>query len=105
MCARFGNSVAGASASTLVIAGAGDGHGVGMSQDGALGYAEHGWSYSSILAHYYTDTALGAAPAGAKVRVLIGNTVHVLPLETYVRGVISAEMPASWPAARLPRPR
>jgi stage II sporulation protein D len=94
-------SVAGASASTLVIAGAGDGHGVGMSQDGALGYAEHGWSYSAILAHYYTGTALGAAPAGAKVRVLIGNTVHTLPLETYVRGVISAEMPASWPAAAL----
>lgn len=94
-------SVAGARASTLVIVGAGDGHGVGMSQDGALGYAEHGWSYSSILAHYYTGTALGTAPAGAKVRVLIGNTVHVLPLETYVRGVISAEMPASWPAAAL----
>jgi SpoIID/LytB domain protein len=94
-------SVAGARASTLVIAGAGDGHGVGMSQDGALGYAEHGWSYSSILAHYYTGTALGAAPAGAKVRVLIGNTVHTLPLETYVRGVISAEMPSSWPAAAL----
>jgi stage II sporulation protein D len=94
-------SVAGARASTLVIVGAGDGHGVGMSQDGALGYAEHGWSYSSILAHYYTGTALGAAPAGAKVRVLIGNTVHTLPLETYVRGVISAEMPASWPAAAL----
>jgi len=94
-------SVAGARASTLVIVGAGDGHGVGMSQEGALGYAEHGWSYSAILAHYYTGTALGAAPAGAKVRVLIGNTVHTLPLETYVRGVISAEMPASWPAAAL----
>ncbi len=35
-------SAAGASASTLVIDGAGDGHGVGMSQEGALGYAEHG---------------------------------------------------------------
>jgi len=93
--------VAGARASTLVIVGAGDGHGVGMSQEGALGYAEHGWSYSAILAHYYTGTALGAAPAGAKVRVLIGDRVHVLPLETYVRGVISAEMPASWPAAAL----
>jgi stage II sporulation protein D len=32
---------------------------------------------------------------------LISNTVHTLPLETYVRGVISAEMPASWPAAAL----
>jgi SpoIID/LytB domain protein len=87
--------------STLLIDGAGDGHGVGMSQEGALGFAEHGWSYSSILAHYYTGTGLGQAPTGAKVRVLIGSTVHTLPLETYVRGVISAEMPASWPAAAL----
>jgi SpoIID/LytB domain protein len=92
---------AGASTSTLVIAGAGDGHGVGMSQEGALGYAEHGWSYSQILAHYYTGTALGTAPANAKVRVLIGGSVKTLPLESYVRGVISAEMPAQWPAAAL----
>ncbi|HZL48896.1 MAG TPA: SpoIID/LytB domain-containing protein, partial [Solirubrobacteraceae bacterium] len=90
-----------AGAATLVIAGAGDGHGVGMSQEGALGYAEHGWSYGAILAHYYTGTALGEAPAGAKVRVLIGSTVKRLPLESYVRGVISAEMPAEWPAAAL----
>jgi SpoIID/LytB domain protein len=92
---------AGASTSTLVIAGAGDGHGVGMSQEGALGYAEHGWSYSQILAHYYTGTALGTAPANTKVRVLIGSSVKTLPLESYVRGVISAEMPAQWPAAAL----
>ncbi len=90
-----------ARASTLVVQGAGDGHGVGMSQEGALGYAEHGWSYSAILTHYYTGTALGQAPAGAKVRVLIGSRVHTLPLESYVRGVISAEMPASWPPAAL----
>jgi stage II sporulation protein D len=90
-----------ARASSLVIAGAGDGHGVGMSQDGALGYAEHGASYSAILAHYYTGTALGVAPAGASVRVLMGGSVHQIALETYVRGVVSAEMPASWPLAAL----
>ena|ERR1700677_4775673 len=39
-------------AQTLVITGAGDGHGVGMSQDGALGYAQHGWTDQAILAHY-----------------------------------------------------
>ena len=94
-----------AGAATLVIDGAGDGHGVGMSQEGALGYAEHGCSYNEILAHYYTGTALGQAPAGAKVRVLIGSRVKTLPLESYVRGVISAEMPAEWPRRRCrPRP-
>jgi stage II sporulation protein D len=74
---------------------------VGMSQEGALGYAEHGSSYQAILTHYYTGTALGTAPAGTQVRVLMGGTVHKVALETYVRGVISAEVSASWPLAAL----
>jgi SpoIID/LytB domain protein len=90
-----------ASASTLLIEGAGDGHGVGMSQDGALGYAEHGWSDAAILAHYYTATTLGRAPAGYAVKVLVGSKVERVPLERYVRGVVSAEMPSSWPLAAL----
>src|SRR5271154_1574946 len=90
-----------AAASTLVISGAGDGHGVGMSQDGALGYAQHGVSYQAILAHYYTGTALGQAPAGTNVKVLVGSKVQTIPLERYVRGVVSAEMPSSWPLAAL----
>jgi len=97
-------ALAGASAahaSDLVIAGEGWGHGVGMSQDGALGYAQHGWSYRAILAHYYTGTAIGRAPAGARVRVLVGTRVRRLSLESYVRGVVSAEMSASWPLAAL----
>ena len=89
------------SGATLVITGAGDGHGVGMSQDGAYGYAAHGFSYQAILAHYYTGTSLGRARARAIVRVLVGSTVRKVPLERYVRGVVSAEMPASWPAAAL----
>jgi stage II sporulation protein D len=90
-----------AGASTLVIEGAGDGHGVGMSQDGALGYAQHGWSYEAILAHYYTGTTLGMAPAKAAIRVLVGSKVVRVPLERYVRGVVAAEMPSSWPLAAL----
>ena len=38
--------------------GAGDGHGVGMSQEGALGYAEHGWQLSGDpgpLLHRHRD--------------------------------------------------
>jgi stage II sporulation protein D len=92
---------AAAAQETLAIAGAGDGHGVGMSQDGAYGYAKHGYSYQAILAHYYTGTTIGLAPAGALVRVLIGATVHRVPLERYVRGVVSAEVPSEWPFAAL----
>jgi stage II sporulation protein D len=90
-----------AQASELVIDGAGQGHGVGMSQEGALGYALHGSGYAEILAHYYSGTALGQAPAGTQVRVLIGKKVVQIPLETYVSGVVSAEVPASWPLAAL----
>jgi stage II sporulation protein D len=90
-----------ARASSLVIDGAGDGHGVGMSQQGALGYAQHGWSYQAILAHYYTGTALGAAPPNAVVKVLLHNKVHPIPLERYVRGVVAAEVSSGWPMAAL----
>jgi stage II sporulation protein D len=90
-----------ARASTLVVEGAGDGHGVGMSQDGALGFAEHGWSYAAILGHYYTGTAIGQVPANTVVKVLIGSKVKAISLESYVRGVVSAEVSAGWPMAVL----
>jgi stage II sporulation protein D len=95
------SAAATSTAQTLVISGAGDGHGVGMSQDGAYGYAQHGWSDQQILAHYYTGTSLGQAPANAVVKVLVGSKVQAIPLERYVRGVVSAEMPAEWPLAAL----
>src|SRR5579875_23502 len=57
----------------VVISGAGDGHGVGMSQYGAEGYALHGASAATILAHYYRGTALGHANPRHAVRVLIGT--------------------------------
>ena len=56
--------------STLVFTGHGWGHGVGMSQWGAYGYAQHGWSYRQILAHYYTGTDDRQPPVDA-VRVLL----------------------------------
>jgi stage II sporulation protein D len=48
-----------------VVDGHGFGHGVGMSQYGAYGYAKHGATYREILAHYYTGTRVsGAAGSG-----------------------------------------
>lgn len=60
-------------ASTFTIRGAGFGHGVGMSQYGAMGYAQHGASYTDILSHYYSDTSLGTAPSNEIVRVLLAS--------------------------------
>lgn len=36
----------------------GYGHGCGMSQWGAIGYANNGWNYQQILQHYYPGTTL-----------------------------------------------
>src|SRR3954454_9517289 len=49
-------------ATTFVIKGAGFGHGVGMSQYGAQGFAQHGWDYRRILGRYYRGTTIGSAP-------------------------------------------
>jgi stage II sporulation protein D len=67
-----GAGTASASAtSVLVVKGRGWGHGVGMSQWGAEGYAQHGWRWQRILAHYYPGTQLAGAPV-TRVRVLLG---------------------------------
>jgi stage II sporulation protein D len=43
---------------TFEITGAGFGHGIGMSQYGAMGFALHGWNHQAILSHYYQGTSL-----------------------------------------------
>ena len=53
-----------------VIRGAGWGHGIGMSQYGAYGYALEGTGYRRILGHYYTGTRLTTA-SQRSVRVLL----------------------------------
>lgn len=58
-------------AKRFTIRGAGFGHGVGMSQYGAMGYAQHGWDYKQILGHYYTDTSIGVLDEPRTVRVLL----------------------------------
>jgi SpoIID/LytB domain protein len=60
-------------ASVLSIRGGGFGHGIGMSQYGAEGYALHGADYRAILAHYYSGTALSATDPERIVRVLLST--------------------------------
>jgi len=54
-----------------VVLGHGFGHGVGMSQYGAYGYATHGKGYSFILGHYYSGTTIGKLAGPRIVRVLL----------------------------------
>ena len=171
-----GTVVTSQASSVVAVSGHGWGHGLGLSQWGAYGYAKHGWTYDRILAHYYPGTTLGEArvstvrvllasakkvalespatwtlsdAAGTKVALdpmrlvlkaklavpghlglvppytltgtqplLVGGTpypgrltvssdgkvvqvVDRLGLETYLEGVVPAEMPSSWPAEAL----
>jgi len=54
-----------------VVLGHGFGHGVGMSQYGAYGYAKRGKGYRFILRHYYSGTTIGRLGGPRVVRVLI----------------------------------
>ena len=58
-------------ASRLTITGAGFGHGIGMSQYGAYGYAKEGFGYRDILRRYYTETQLATLSPVPDVRVLL----------------------------------
>jgi stage II sporulation protein D len=70
---------AAAGAATFVVTGHGWGHGVGMSQYGAYGYAQKGVGYAKIVLHYFPGTELGQAPV-SKVRVLLTSGAATLPI-------------------------
>jgi stage II sporulation protein D len=83
LAAVSGTSV---TSSAVVITGHGWGHGVGMAQWGALGFAQHGWTYDRILKHYYRGTTVERrAPL----------TVRVLLLEGATRATLSSDSPWS----------
>jgi stage II sporulation protein D len=53
-----------------VVRGGGFGHGIGLSQYGAHGFAQRGRSYRQIVQHYYRGTKLASARS-EEVRVLL----------------------------------
>ncbi|MGH2948137.1 MAG: hypothetical protein ACRDPC_18100, partial [Solirubrobacteraceae bacterium] len=62
---------AAAHAEPVVLDGRGWGHGVGLSQYGAYGFAlREGRDHAWILGHYYPGTEVGTAPR-ARMRVLL----------------------------------
>lgn len=63
------------------FAGGGYGHGVGMSQYGAKGYAQAGWGAEQILRHYYTGTAV-ATRSSPTLRVWLADHNGVAELTT-----------------------
>jgi len=56
----------------IKISGRGWGHGRGLGQYGALGYAiDHSWSSGQILQHYYGNTTAGSVNAQQVIRVAL----------------------------------
>ncbi|MCQ2958085.1 MAG: SpoIID/LytB domain-containing protein [Candidatus Gastranaerophilales bacterium] len=52
------------------VHGGGFGHGVGLSQFGALGMAKAGYKYDEILKHYYTGISIGSYPVECNLKDL-----------------------------------
>lgn len=62
------------SSGPYTLTGRGFGHGRGMGQWGALGYAvDHGWSGSQILDHFYSGTTAGTAANSTQRVYLVGS--------------------------------
>jgi len=105
---------------SVTFVGGGTEHGLGMSQYGARGFAEHGFNYKQILGHYFQGTSLKKIDtSGEKIRVRItqpnpkpedyfgtlenigGEWINTVLLEEYLRGVVAAEVSANWPQEAL----
>src|SRR5213080_5395599 len=67
------------SGALFLISGHGYGHGVGMGQWGAQGYAKQGYTYDQILAAYYPGTTLGQTTA-TTIRVLLASGKKTLTI-------------------------
>jgi SpoIID/LytB domain protein len=64
---------AAAASGSITFYGSGNGHGIGLSQWGAYGLAQDGWSHRSILTHFYTGTGVSSGESVPR-RVRIGLT-------------------------------
>ena len=63
-----------AAGTVVTLDGAGNGHGYGLSQWGAYGYAvDHGWNATQILDHYYGGTVAGTVPTNTVIAVRLQN--------------------------------
>ena len=87
------------------IEGRGWGHGIGMSQYGADGYAKQGMTGERIIQHYFTGTVVAPRPANGPtdLRVLLQSYLSPARIEVTSRalvrqGIATASLPpaCSW---------
>jgi len=76
----------------VVLEGTGNGHGRGLSQWGAYGYAvDEGWEWQQILGHYYGGTEVGTVADGQRIRVRLTDADGAGAV-----GVVSYGSPIEW---------
>lgn len=69
-------------AGTITLFGSGNGHGIGLSQWGAFGLAQDGWSHGDILTHFYQGTRVSSSAALPRhVRVGLTTDERTIHLE------------------------
>jgi stage II sporulation protein D len=85
-------------ATTFVLKGHGWGHGIGLAQYGAKGYADNGQGYADILGHYYPGTVLATRNAKRKVLLASGRSSISLgsSADFRARGVGKAFAAGTW---------
>lgn len=69
------------SGALFLVSGHGYGHGVGMGQWGAQGYAKQGYMYDAILDAYYPGTTLGQTSA-TSIRVMLASGKKTLTVSS-----------------------
>src|SRR5438309_9235888 len=77
-----------AQTASFTFYGSGFGHGIGMSQWGAYGLAQKGWTHQQILTHYYTGTTVAQQTQPATIRVGLVDgvgSVHLAALKADVK--------------------
>ncbi len=83
----------GVSGSFVTLDGHGNGHGIGMSQWGALGYAvDHGWDAEQILAYYYGGTVAATIDPGVlSVRLMALDDAQTSVIQPRGRAVVGGD--------------
>ena len=91
-------------APVFVFTGKGWGHGIGMSQYGAQGFAQHGFTYDEILAHYYEGSAFSDPQPNDFVGVLLATGRSALAVGSDAAFEISGQPFAPGQYTVTPRP-
>jgi len=83
---------------SLVLLGRGNGHGYGLSQWGAYGYAvDFGWSSAQILDHYYGGTVAGTVPLDTTIGVRLQNLDNLQTAVVNANGLLVVDGIAGGP--------